>query len=352
MAKNVSKGKAKTVPRSTAVGSKLKSSPPAPYSTPLPALRPFLETLNPKHIYITHVDDHPTGLKKRVFAFTLLINVAIAGLLVWRARIILPYYSQVLMAIWGYDNEHKIDIPKAGLNGVLNEGLARGFTFFADFALAKFLLPWPMDFFLGAASPTAWRRRVGFQEKEIGVRKSRTWDQQLPKDWLAEEADGTVYKERIMPAIDRSWIRAKTSYLMMDKSWDLDYAAMIKAHELLKTGILSLAEFQKSVLAYSEDHGWLVWRVYKLDEGVGEEGREKIVMFKDKLNAMGKENLFFRWIELIQFETSQPGGFTEERQAHTMQQAKELFESQGVNFDQFWQEIGGTEGLPGMNTRA
>ena len=295
------------------------------------------------------MDNHPPALKKRVFIFTLLINVAISGLLVWRAQVILPYYATVLMAMWGYDNEHKIDIPKAGLNGVLNEGMARGFTFFADFALAKFLLPWPMDFFLGSKGPTAWRRNVNFQEKEVGVRKSRHWDQQLPKDWLAEEADGAVYKERIMPAIDRSWVSRKTSYLMMDKNWDLDYGAMITAHDLLSTGKNSLADFQKSVFVYSDDHGWLVWQVYKLDEGAEDEGRKKIVLFKDKLTAMGKENLFFRWIELIQFETSQPGGFNEERQAHTMKQAKELFESQGVDFDQFWQEIGGTQGLPGMD---
>ena len=353
MAKNVSSnGKAKVAPKSPTTSGKLKSSPPSPYSTPPPALRSFLETLNPKHIYITHVDNHPVGLKKRVFIFTLLINVFIGGLLVWRAQVVLPWYATVLMAMWGYDNEHKVDIPKSGLNGVLNEGMARGFTFFVDFALAKFLLPWPMSFFLGPSNPTSWRRNVGFQEKEIGVRKSRFWDQQLPKDWLAEEADGTVYKERIMPAIDRNWVKAKTSYLMMDKSWDLDYAGMVTAHKLVESGKNSLTDFQKTVYVYSEDHGWLVWQVYKLDEGAEDGGRKKIVMFKDKLTAMGKESLFFRWIELIQFETLQPGGFNKERQKHTMKLAKDLFEAEGVDFDRFWQEIGGTKGLPGMDVES
>lgn len=74
-------------------------------------------------------------------------------------------------------------------------------------------------------------------------------------------------------------------------------------------------------------------------------------MFKDKLTSMGKENLFFSWVELIQFETSQPGGFTKDRQTRTMGRAKELFEAQGVDFDQFWKEVGGTDGLPGMEVR-
>ena len=71
--------------------------------------------------------------------------------------------------------------------------------------------------------------------------------------------------------------------------------------------------------------------------------------FKDELTALGKENLFFRWIELVQFESSQPGGFGPERQKHTMIKAKEMFEDQGIDFDKFWAKIGGMQGMPGMD---
>ena len=70
---------------------------------------------------------------------------------------------------------------------------------------------------------------------------------------------------------------------------------------------------------------------------------------KDTLTALGKENLFFRWVEMVQFESSAEGGFTAERQQQAVRKAKELFEGQGVDFEEFWASIeGGVEGMMGM----
>jgi hypothetical protein len=77
--------------------------------------------------------------------------------------------------------------------------------------------------------------------------------------------------------------------------------------------------------------------------------QRKIVAFKDELTALGKESLFFRWIELVQFESSQAGGFGPERQQQTMLKAKQMFEEQGIDFDKFWAKIGGMQGMPGMD---
>jgi len=62
---------------------------------------------------------------------------------------------------------------------------------------------------------------------------------------------------------------------------------------------------------------------------------------------MGKENLFFRWIELLQYESSQSGGFTKERQASILAKARTLFEEQGIDLDDF---LGaeGSRALPGL----
>jgi hypothetical protein len=352
MAKSTAKRSPKSMSKTTNITPSKSSQPPAPYSTPTPVLRPFLETLNPEHVYIVHIDNHPKALKQRIFVVPVLMNIVIACLLLWRARVALPNYGRLILLVLGYDNELKVDTDQAQWTTLLDVVIGRTLMLFIDFTLAKFVLPWPMEFFAGSpGSPVRWRRSVGFQDKEIVVRRSRKWDQTLAKDWLAEDADGTVYKERILPAINKNWVKAKTSYLMMDKNWDLDFAGMVTAHELVKQGKARIDDFQKTVIVYSEDHGWIVWAVWKLDEGSEEEARKKIVVFKDKLTAMGKEQLFFRWIELIQFETSQPGGFTSERQATTMQQARDLFESQGVDFEQFWNEVGGVEGLPGMEIR-
>ena len=279
------------------------------------------------------------------------MNVVLALLLLWRARVALPSYFSILAATLGIDSGANVDIANTDWPVLVDIAIRRAGTFFLDFSLIKFLVPWPVDFFMGKpANPSLWRWRVGFRDDEIVVRRSRGWAQKLKKDWLAEEgAVGLVHRDRIVPAIDRVWVKAKTGYLMMDKNWDLDFNGMIGAHRMVEQGEAKLDDFQKAVYIHSEEFGWLVWRVWELDEGAQEEGRQKVILFKDKLTAMGKENLFFQWIELIQFETSQPGGFTVERQYVAMKRARDMFEAQGVDFDRFWKEVGGVQGLPGMD---
>ncbi|MCJ1228512.1 hypothetical protein MMC12_005173 [Toensbergia leucococca] len=278
------------------------------------------------------------------------MNVVIAILLVWRARVAIPSYVAIAFVTLGHENAAKIGIANTDWSTLIWIVASRATMFLIDTSLARFILPWPIEFFLGSpASPIMWRWKVGFHDQEIIVRKSRKWDRELPNDWLAEESDGFVYKERIMPGIDRAYVQAKTGYLMIDdKNWDLAFAEMITAHALVSQGTATISDFQKSVIVYSNSHGWLVWSVYKLDEGHQEEGRKKLVLFKDKLTAMGKESLFFQWIELLQYETSQSNGFTKARQVDAMKKAKELFESQGVDFEEFWKDVGGVDGLPGM----
>lgn len=349
MAKSTSKRTAKVTATRTSPKPATVPEIPAPYSIPPPVLNSFLAGLDPAHIYIAHVDNHPWKFKRQIFGVPVLMNVVIALLLLWRASVAIPSYGAILLATFGQNNDAKVDIERTDWATLSRIAVSRALMFFCDWALARFLVPWPYDFFFGSpASPTSWRWKVGFRDQEVVVRMSRRWDRDLPSTWLEEDTDGAVYQERIMPGIDRAWVQAKTGYLMMDKNWDLDFQGMISAHALISEGKASLPDFQKTVIVHSEAHGWLIWPVFKLDEGGHEENRKKIVAFKDRLTAMGKENLFFRWIELIQYETSQPGGFTPERQAKAMAKAKELFDSQGVDLDELGREIGGIEALPGM----
>ena len=348
MAKSSSKRNAKSTSAHSSKSANL-SEIPSPYSVPQPVLKPFLLGLDTAHIYIVHVDNHPWAFKRRVFTVPVLMNVVIALLLLWRVAVAVPLYAVILLATLGQNNDAKVDIEHTDWTTLTWIAVSRALMFFCDWALARFLVPWPRDFFFGLpANPISWRWQVGFQNQEIVVRKSRGWDQALPSTWLEEDTNGTVYQERILPGIDRAWVQAKTGYLMMDKHWDLDFQGMISAHALISQNKISVSDFQKTVIVYSEAHGWLIWPVYKLDEGEQEENRKKVVAFKDRLTAMGKENLFFRWIELIQFETSIPGGFTPERQAEAMAKAKELFESQGVDLDKLGRDVGGVEAFPGM----
>ena len=279
------------------------------------------------------------------------MNILIGLLLLWRASIALPKYLKISLAALGYDNEEKVDIAALDMGSLMEVGMRRTFTFLIDYALFVYLFPWPKDFFVGKpASPTSWRLTVKFEPQEIVVRKSRRWEKSLPKDWLeASNTDSPVYADKIMPAIQREWIAKKTGYLMMDKNWDLDYPAMLAAHALVSSGEAALDDFQKTVAVYSEAREqWLIWPVHEVDGGGQEEGRRKIQVFKDKLTAMGKENLFFKWIELIQYESSQLGGLTEKRRESVRRKAKEMFEGQEVDFERFWDNVGGAEGMPGL----
>ena len=236
--------------------------------------------------------------------------------------------------------------------------------FLLDWALVRFALPWPVTFLLERPeNPVSWRWKCGFREREVYVRVSRNWGvEELVGDGRkgkggkdGEEMQSVCWQEKVMPAVERAYVRSKTGYMMMDQNWDLDFGAMVTAMKSIDSGKVDSDQFEKSVLCYGgPEIGWLVWEVWKLDEEQSvdqEEARKNIVAFKDRLTAMGKESLFFRWIEIVQYESSQPGGFTNARQTAAVNQARELFQGQGIDFDEFVGDIGGKEGLPGMEAR-
>ena len=332
---------------------KSPSALPLPYTESSPTLSPFLDTLDPSHIYLVHIDTHPPSKKRQIYAIAAAMNALIALFLCYRAYFAIPTYLKIGLATLGYDNEEKVDIGRLDTGTLIEVGMRRTFTFLADYALAVYLLPWPVDFFTGTVSPTAWRWTVPFEPREIIVRKSRRWDTSLTKTWLEDStADAPVYTDKILPAISREWIAKKTGYLMMDKHWDLDYSAMLRAHGLISQDKASFTSFATSIAVYSQERQqWLIWPVHKTDGAESEEeATRSIRAFKDKLTAMGRENLFFRWIELVQYESSQPGDFTAERREVLKSRGKEVFESQGVDFEKFWNDVGGAEGMPGLES--
>jgi hypothetical protein len=112
--------------------------------------------------------------------------------------------------------------------------------------------------------------------------------------------------------------------------------------------MVALEAFRLIVLVHQEEYGWMVVD-HKLGESDAEEARRRqVFLFKDALSAIGKEDLFFRWIEVVQFEASQPGGFSADRQEVVAQQIRELFQKEGVDFDQLWKDTVGSEGIAGM----
>lgn len=326
-------------------------APPPPFSR-APDLEPFLSTLNPEHVYITHIDTHPAYFKKRIFTIPLLLNAGIVALLAWRAYVALPTYWHMLMAALGNQTAFSVARASATWGQLAWIAVKRAAMFLVDYVLVMVVGTWPLTFFAEMpGNPCSWRWRVGFREREIYVRESRGWG---AAELLGEEVErkgeeNPFFKTRVLPAIEKRFVREKTGYVMVNESWDLDFDAMVRAHAAVDKGEIAEGAFEKSVWVFGgEGVGWCVWEVHRLDDGGEVEGRKKIVAFKDRLTAMGKESLFFRWIELIQYESNRPGGFTPERQQDAVQKARELFELQGVDFDKFVSDVGGFDGMPGL----
>ena len=225
--------------------------------------------------------------------------------------------------------------------------------FFIDFALARFVAVWPMDFFWGTPlGPLRWRWAIGFRERDVVIRRSRRWGESIVGVDEEVVGDGELgrkaFQERIVPGIDATWARGRTGMAMLDNNWDLWYRGMVDAHAFVDSGKIGMIDFQGRTVAVHTEKGWLCWKIS--DEASGETG-EKLQKVKGKLDAMGKEGLFWKWVELVQFETEGREVLTGRSTARedVVRKGKVLFEEEGVDFGEFWHEVGGLEGMPGMD---
>lgn len=356
--KRSGKSKATTTPitkpqtQSTAV-------PPTPFEHVPASLQPFLSTLPTDHIYLVHLDHTPTSLKKRVFLVPILLNLLITIGLCIRAYYATPAYLEQIITIFGYDTAYKVDTKKASTGELLTTIASRTFLLMVDYTIFALIGSWPKQFVFGSrwsryTGPWTWRRTIGFQDTEIIVRCGRKWDTPLvtsdmpeqTKTWMVDEE--LTIKVKVEAAMRPDYV-AKTGSLLLDKDWDLDYKAMVDAHGLAQDGTIQMMDLNNLALVYYQKQ-WLMWRVYEQPNITPEETEQDSVVerFRQKLADHGAANVFFRWIEIVQFETSQPGGFTQGRQADALRELKQLLAKRGVDYGQFWDDIGGEAGLPGF----
>ncbi|CEL07219.1 hypothetical protein ASPCAL10382 [Aspergillus calidoustus] len=333
------------------------SSTPSSQSGPLPpftvapdTLRPILPLLSNDEVYLVHIDTSALELKKQTFIIPAITNAAIAAILAYRIYTGRTLYPALLATVIGISNPLTVDASALSWPQLVSLIVRRTFPVILDYFLFATFIPWLFNFYRG---PIQWRRSVGFQNHEIIVRRSQpALSKPLQRNrWIRENDE---MRDKIVAAVTPDRLN-KTGYLLVDADWALDYPAMIKAHALVtppsqkdSTPALPLDEFRTAVLVNTDTDGWLIWRVGDEDTPEGRtrtKQRDQIIAFKDKLSDMGHEDLFFRWVELIQYESTRPGGFTAERQQAAMVQAKALFEEAGVDFATFWAEVGGMEGF-------
>lgn len=323
---------------------KRDGSPPAPFKRPPEVLKPFIETLDEKHVYIAHVDSKPRRFKKEIFTVPVLINLAVASLFAWRLYYMGPYYLRLLTSTLGYANETTLIAQELDWQELVVSIAKRALIFMCDLLLFVFIWPWPVTFVVGdeRGSPVFWRWRVGFRDREVIVRRSRKWYGAVRDAVL--DADGqTLFMSKIGVATAPMYLGEKTGYLTMNADWDLDWAAMVDATSMVDKNMAAIEAFHTVVLVFREEYGWLAVDLKMGDNAEEDTRRRQVFQFRDALTAVGKEDLFFRWIEIVQFEASQPGGFGPERQVEVAQRIRDLFDAEGINFDEFWKESVGTD---------
>ncbi|KAK4124586.1 hypothetical protein N657DRAFT_571609 [Parathielavia appendiculata] len=339
------------------------TSPPPPFKPAPSSLAPFTNLLPPGHVYITHIDPRPATFKRKLFLVPVALNLAVLLLFFWRVYHIGPYYLALFTsAALGRDNETTLRAADLTYGELARVIARRAATFLLDFLLGVFVWPWPYEFVVGASSggrgsPVQWRWAVGFRGKEVYVRRSRdSWDGLLRENGVdlfdGERKEAREGREavlsRVRAATAPMLLQGKTGYLTMDGDWDLDWKAMVDATRLVDKKEIALEAFGTVVMLHHEQFGWV-----SVDLGDGpmaeqDERRRQLFAFRDALATLGKEDLFFRWVEMVQFEATQPGGFTPEKQVVAAQKIRDLFKSKGVDFDELWKESVGTDGLAGM----
>ncbi|KAI3327423.1 hypothetical protein F4824DRAFT_460787 [Ustulina deusta] len=325
--------------------------PPAPYRRPPEVLQPIIDTFDEKRVYIMHIDGKPPDFKRKIFMVPILMNLSIFALFVWRVYYISPYYLSLVTSAMGYWNETTMFVDEMTWEEIVPEVGRRTVTFMFDTLLAIFLWPWPVEFCFGQqhSNPVAWRRAVGFRSREVVVRRSRKWSEKVG-DVVNDGEDGTnaarsYFLARVKAATTPMVLGEKTGYVLMDGDWDLDWGAMIDATKMVDEKMAAIEAFTLVILLHQEEWGWL--SVDFKGEAIAEEdGRRRQV--RDALANIGKEDLFYRWIEIVQFESSQPGGFGLERQEHAANEIRELFLKEGIDFDQFWKDTVGTDSAMGI----
>ena len=318
---------------------------PTPFEKAPASIQPLLGQLDPSKVYITHIDRHLTEYKKQIFLMPVLINTLVAALLAWRIYVAAPQYLALAQAFLGYASSATVDTASTTRSEQVWMILRRTGMMLMDFLLFRFIGVWPLTFFLEQpANPVTWRWKIGFQAQEVIVRVSRNWSNEDLMRGVKQGEENPFFKTRVLPAIAREQMK-KTGYLMMDGSWDLDFPVMLDAHTLLNDHKFTPEDLDKLVLTFQDANGWLAWR-WETGSDVIEERRKKIVLLKEVLTKMGKESLFWKWMEIVEDERDTDGGFTAARQKRVAERVQREFEKNGVDFEEIMNSIGGLEEMP------
>lgn len=341
-------------------------APPAPFKSAPAALLPLAETLPTDHVFLVHVESTPPGMRKQTFLVPIILNLIILSGLCWRLYYAVPTYLEQMITIMGYETRWTVK-PKALAWHDLGEILFyRTFLLSMDYVIFGLLGRWPYEFLFGDkhgryVGPCSWKWTVGFSRKqEPIVRRGRKWDSPIyakpaerkklnkaEKSWTQEE-ELTIHT-KCSDALSTA-ATTKNALTLLDKDWDLDYAGMVDATELLDASQISIMDLDRVVLVPWQGK-WYSWYPHAsqapTDRPVGAKD-EKLENFRKHLSELNCDDIFYRWIELIQYETSQPGGFTAERRKSAEAELRKMLKSKQKDDEAFITSVGGLTSIPGL----
>lgn len=360
----------------TAIISPSPNTPPPSLEPFVPApskLLPFLKTLPPNHVYITSLDTTTPTIKRNAFLVPVFLNTLIALGLFYRIYCAAPTYFWLIVTVFGYDSPATIDLKTTPTSDLFGTVGGRTTLFMIDHAIFGLIGAWPWQFLFGNkeggyVGPVTWRWTLGgFEDKEIVVRRSRRWDKSVFGEQAVKKSkkkaekpilpltmdEVLTVKLKVSPAMEEQYMK-RTGYAMLDRDWDLDFAGMVNAFQLIRGRRLTTEDLENKAFMYNaKEKAWLTWTVHKPKSSTSIETGEKdpvVESFRERLAAMGHEELFYRWIELVQYESSVPGGMTEARQMKVLNEARKIFAEKGVDFDKFFNDVGGQAGMPGLES--
>lgn len=330
---------------------------PTPWKAATEGLQAYASTLPKDHVYLVHVDRTSISAKKEAFLVPIVLNVIIALGMIARIYYAAPIYLSLLITVFHYDTSYSVDPSIASSGDIITTVFNRTFLFATDYAIFWLIGSWPREFVAGSrinryVGPLGWKMAVGLEEEEVIVRRGRKWDvsiletvDQLGRDWSLDKELSIKFK--VDAAMNKSYI-SKTGFSLLDRHWDLDYCGCVDAHRFVEDGRVTLDELENCALVYYQNQ-WLFWRVH---EKLSEEemaGDPKVQNFKQQCTELGLEDVFYRYMEVLQYETNQPGGFLPGAQARVMEELQRLVAEKGVDFHgKFYDAVGGHNGIPGF----
>lgn len=135
----------------------------------------------------------------------------------------------------------------------------------------------------------------------------------------------------------------------MNGKWDFDWEVMIFVYRMVDKKDVVLEVFRNVVLLYYKDYGWFCYDIWVSIVVNEDEKRWQVFVFRDVLMVMGKDQFFYCWIEIVQYEVIQFGGFGKDKQEVVVKKIWDMFEEEGVDFDELWKEIVGIDGIIGFS---